>query len=201
MKPYMKVSLAALTIGVGVWIGSVYNDTATGAGTIQPGTADDPVVTKSYVDQQIQQALGGKLPSGNSSTGNGTNSSSGNTTSPSTGNGSAATGNAGGSSKDPELPPLATGATDNVEIVTVKPGQQLLGKSGAEFIVRSGKAVIVSEGKNGVADLTDGVDLTNGQAAPSNHLLSFPRDGRGITVLDGNKYSLTVMVRGGYTLK
>ncbi|CAI6081216.1 hypothetical protein PAECIP112173_03146 [Paenibacillus sp. JJ-100] len=198
MKPYKKVSLAALTIGVGVWIGSVYNDTAIGAGTIQPGTADDPVVTKSYVDQQIQQALGGKLPSGNSNTGNGTNSSSVNTTSPSTGNGSTATGNAGANT---ELPPLATGATNNVEIVTVKPGQQLLGKSGAEFIVRSGKAVIVSEGKNGVADLTDGVDLTNGQAAPSNHLLSFPRDGRGITVLDGNKYSLTVMVRGGYTLK
>ncbi|MNW68495.1 hypothetical protein D3C74_472750 [compost metagenome] len=61
--------------------------------------------------------------------------------------------------------------------------------------------MIVSEGTNGVADLTDGIDLTNGQAAPTNHLLSFPRDGRGITVLEGNKYSLTVMVRGGYTLK
>lgn len=203
MKPYMKVSLAALAIGVGVWVGSVYNDRASGAGTIQPGTADDPVVTKSYVDQQIQQALNGKLPSGNSNTGKGTNSPTGNATSPSTGNSSAGTGSASasGSSTDPGLPPLASGATDVVEIVTVKPGQQLLGKSGAEFIVRSGKAVIVSEGKNGVADLTDGVDLTNGQAAPTNHLLSFPRDGRGITVLDGNKYSLTVMVRGGYTLK
>ncbi|WP_427052078.1 hypothetical protein [Paenibacillus sp. TC-CSREp1] len=201
MKPYMKVSLAALAIGAGVWIGAVYNDTATGAGTIQPGTADDPVVTKSYVDQQIQQALGGKLPSGNS-TSNGTSSNTGSTPGTSTGNnGSAGTGSTGVSSTDPGLPPLVSGATDAVEIVTVKPGQQLLGKSGAEFIVRSGKAVIVSEGTNGVADLTDGVDLTNGQAAPTNHLLSFPKDGRGITVLDGNKYSLTVMVRGGYTLK
>lgn len=187
MKTYMKVSLAALAIGVGVWVGAVYNDTAIGAGTSQPGTADDPVVTKSYVDQQIQKALGGGAStSPGASTGN---------------NGSTGTGSTGGSSTDPGLPPLASGAADAVEIVTVKPGQQLLGKSGAEFIVRSGKAVVVSEGTNGVADLTDGVDLTNGQAAPTNHLLSFPRDGRGITVLDGNKYSLTVMVRGGYTLK
>lgn len=185
MKPYMKVSLAALAIGVGVWVGSVYSNTAIGAGTSQPGTADDPVVTKSYVDQQIQKALNG-------GTNAGSESSAGNNS------GSTGTGSTGG---DTSLPPVVSGASDTVEIVTVKPGQQLIGKSGAEFIVRSGKAVIVSEGTNGVADLTDGVDLTNGQAAPTNHLLSFPRDGRGITVLDGNKYSLTVMVRGGYSLK
>lgn len=185
MKPYMKVSLAALAIGVGVWVGSVYSNTAIGAGTIQPGTADDPVVTKSYVDQQIQKALNG-------GTNAGSGSSAGNNS------GSTGTGSTGG---DTSLPPLESGASDAVEIVTVKPGQQLIGASGAEFIVRSGKAVVVSEGTNGVADLTDGVDLTNGQAAPTNHLLSFPRDGRGITVLDGNKYSLTVMVRGGYSLK
>ncbi|MET3939629.1 hypothetical protein ABIC22_002441 [Paenibacillus sp. PvP094] len=185
MKPYMKVSLAALAIGVGVWVGSVYSNTAIGAGTSQPGTADDPVVTKSYVDQQIQKALNG-----------GTNADSG--SSAGNNSGSTGTGNTGG---DTSLPPVVSGASDAVEIVTVKPGQQLIGASGAEFIVRSGKAVIVSEGTNGVADLTDGVDLTNGQAAPTNHLLSFPRDGRGIAVLDGNKYSLTVMVRGGYSLK
>nr|WP_326101938.1 hypothetical protein [Paenibacillus taichungensis] len=181
----MKVSLAALAIGVGVWVGSVYSNTAIGAGTSQPGTADDPVVTKSYVDQQIQKALGGSTNTGSGST-SGSNS------------GSTGTGSTGG---DTTLPPLVSGSSDAVEIVTVKPGQQLIGASGAEFIVRSGKAVIVSEGTNGVADLTDGVDLTNGQTAPTNHLLSFPRDGRGITVLDGNKYSLTVMVRGGYSLK
>ncbi len=188
MKPYMKVSLAALAIGVGVWVGSVYSNTAIGAGTSQPGTADDPVVTKSYVDQQIQKALGGGVSTGS---GNSSGSNSGST----------GTGNSGSTGGDTSLPPLVSGASDAVEIVTVKPGQQLIGKSGAEFIVRSGKAVIVSEGTNGVADLTDGIDLTNGQAAPTNHLLSFPRDGRGITVLEGNKYSLTVMVRGGYTLK
>lgn len=198
MKPYMKISMAALAIGVGVWVGSVYSNTAIGAGTSQPGTADDPVVTKSYVDQQIQQALGGKFPTGSGNTNSGGNNNAGAGNTSGNNNGSTGTGSTGG---DTTLPPVVSGATDAVEIVTVKPGQQLIGKSGAEFIVRNGKAVIVSEGTNGVADLTDGIDLTNGQAAPTNHLLSFPRDGRGITVLEGNKYSLTVMVRGGYSLK
>jgi hypothetical protein len=197
MKPYMKVSLAALAIGVGVWVGSVYSNTAIGAGTIQPGTADDPVVTKSYVDQQIQQALGGKISTGSGNTSSGADNNAGNGSN----TGSTGTGSSGSTGGDTTLPPLVSGASDALEIVMVKPGQQLIGASGAEFIVRSGKAVIVSEGTNGVADLTDGVDLTNGQEAPNNHLLSFPKDGRGITVLDGNKYSLTVMVRGGYSLK
>ncbi|EAQ6393164.1 hypothetical protein C3513_26475 [Salmonella enterica] len=197
MKPYMKVSLAALAIGVGVWVGSVYSNTAIGAGTSQPGTADDPVVTKSYVDQQIQQALGGKISTGSGNNSSGADSSGGNGSN----TGSTGTGNSSNTGGDTTLPPLVSGASDALEIVMVKPGQQLIGATGAEFIVRSGKAVIVSEGTNGVADLTDGVDLTNGQEAPNNHLLSFPKDGRGITVLDGNKYSLTVMVRGGYSLK
>jgi hypothetical protein len=197
MKPYMKVSLAALAIGVGVWVGSVYSNTAIGAGTIQPGTADDPVVTKSYVDQQIQQALGGKISTGSGNTSSGADSNVGNGSN----TGSTGTGNSSNTGGDTTLPPLVSGASDALEIVMVKPGQQLIGATGAEFIVRSGKAVIVSEGTNGVADLTDGVDLTNGQEAPNNHLLSFPKDGRGITVLEGNKYSLTVMVRGGYSLK
>ncbi|OPG94943.1 hypothetical protein B2I21_28905 [Chryseobacterium mucoviscidosis] len=197
MKPYMKVSLAALAIGVGVWVGSVYSNTAIGAGTIQPGTADDPVVTKSYVDQQIQQALGGKISTGGGNTSSGADSNAGNGSN----TGSTGNGNSSSTGGDTALPPLVSGASDALEIVMVKPGQQLIGATGAEFIVRSGKAVIVSEGTNGVADLTNGVDLTNGQEAPNNHLLSFPKNGRGITVLDGNKYSLTVMVRGGYSLK
>lgn len=191
MKSYMKVSLAALAIGVGVWVGSVYSNTATGAGTIQPGTADDPVVTKSYVDQQIQKALGGGISSG---TGNAGNEAS-------TGNNPSSSANAGSAGSPTELPPLASGASEALEIVIVKPGQQLIGSTGTEFVVRSGKAVIISEGTNGVADLTDGVDLINGQAAPTNHLLTIPKEGRGIQVVEGNKYSLTVMVRGGYTLK
>lgn len=58
MKTGWKVATAVVWIGGSVWAGSLLNMQAEGAGTT-PGTADDPVVTKSYVDQAIQQAIGG----------------------------------------------------------------------------------------------------------------------------------------------
>ncbi|CAH1209629.1 hypothetical protein PAECIP111892_03274 [Paenibacillus auburnensis] len=178
MKTVWKVSMATVLLAGSVWAGSVLNITAEGASVgSQPGTADDPVVTKSYVDQQIQKALQG---------------------------GSIAT-QAPTATATPVVTaaPSSSPAPSNNEaiIVDVKPGQTLIAGAGAEFIVRAGKAVIYSQDSNGVADLTDGTDLTNGLAAPSNHLLSFPRDGRGITVQEGQTLGLVVMVRGSYTLK
>ncbi|WP_054942277.1 hypothetical protein [Paenibacillus ihuae] len=178
MKTVWKISMATGLLACSVWAGSVLNITAEGASVgSQPGTADDPVVTKSYVDQQIQKALQGGTISTQAPTATAT--------------------------------PVATAApssspapsSNEVIIVDVKPGQTLIAGAGAEFIVRAGKAVIYSQDSNGVADLTDGTDLANGLAAPSNHLLSFPRDGRGITVQEGQTLGLVVMVRGSYTLK
>lgn len=178
MKSVWKVSTAVVLLAGGVWAGSLFNVTADGAGVgSQPGTADDPVVTKSYVDQQIQKALqGGTVPQVTAAP----------TATP--------------VATSPVTTPSQNENNDSV-IVDVKPGQTLIASAGAEFIVRAGKAVIYSQDSNGVADLTDGKDLTNGLAAPSNHLLSFPRDGRGITVQEGQTLGLVVMVRGGYTIK
>ncbi|AIQ38226.1 hypothetical protein [Paenibacillus sp. FSL R5-0345] len=178
MKSVWKVTTAAVLLAGGVWAGSLLNVTAEGAGVgSQPGTADDPVVTKSYVDQQIQKALTGG-----------------------TGTAPVATATPSPSSVPTATTAPTTSGNESV-IVDVKPGQTLIASAGAEFIVRAGKAVIYSQDANGVADLTDGKDLANGVAAPSNHLLSFPRDGRGITVQTGQTLGLVVMVRGGYTLK
>ena len=175
--------MAAVLLAGGVWAGSLLNVTAEGAGVgSQPGTADDPVVTKSYVDQQIQKALQG-----------GTITTPVATASPTVTTPPTAT-TAPGATASPN-------SSNESVIVDVKPGQTLIASAGAEFIVRAGKAVIYSKDSNGVADLTDGKDLTNGLAAPSNHLLSFPRDGRGIKVQDGQTLGLVVMVRGGYTLQ
>ncbi|MUG47124.1 hypothetical protein [Paenibacillus woosongensis] len=177
MKTTWKVAAAAMLIGGGIWAGSLLNEKVEGAGvTNQPGTADDPVVTKSYVDQQIQQALKGG--SSNSSSQGSTDSSS-----------SAQAGN------------TAASSSDEVKIVEVKPGQKLVAAAGAEFVVRAGKAVIYSEDQNGVADLTDGKDITNGGIVTNNHLLSFPRAGRGIQHQEGQTHPLTVMVRGGYSIQ
>ncbi|WNS42650.1 hypothetical protein [Paenibacillus sp. MMS20-IR301] len=188
MKTAWKITMSAVLLAGGVWAGSLLNTTAEGASVgSQPGTADDPVVTKSYVDQQIQKVLQG---GGTVSTP--TQAPSATTAPAATAAPTSAPTQSGGSS----------GSTSNaVEIVDVKPGQTLIAGAGAEFIVRAGKAVIYSQDSNGVADLTDGVDLANGLAAPSNHLLSFPRDGRGITVQEGQTLGLVVMVRGTYTLK
>lgn len=169
MKPYIKVSMAAFAIGAGIWIGAIFSSTATGAGST-PGTTDDPVVTKSYVDQQIQQALNG----------------------------------GGGGSTNPTNPTNPTEPSqgaDEVKNVALKPGKILIADAGTEFIVRSGNAVIYTEVSSGVADLTDGKDLLNGETAPKNHLLSFPREGRGIQVKEGQTSNLIVMVRGGYSIK
>lgn len=184
MKPVWKASMAALLLIGGIWAGSVLNNTADGAGVVQPGTADDPVVTKSYVDQQIQKALqggGGVTPTATPKA----------TVAPT----------ATATPKPTATPNPANNPSNEAGIVDVKPGQTLIASAGAEFIVRAGKAVIFSQDVNGVADLTDGKDLGNGVEAPMNHLLSFPRDGRGIMVQDGQTLGLVVMVRGGYTLK
>ncbi|BFH65579.1 hypothetical protein [Paenibacillus azoreducens] len=189
MKPYWKIAMAAVAIGAGIWIGTIYSNIAIGAGTIQPGTPDDPVVTKSYVDQQIQKALGGGINTTPTKPSNPNN-----TTTPPKDNATTTT-------PKPTDKPVTTVVENTLTIVTVKPGVKLIAKAGAEFVVRNGKAVVYSDAENGVADLTAGKDIKNGEAVENNHLLSFPREGRGIMVQEGNTYSLTVMVRGGYMLQ
>lgn len=175
MKNSHKLTMAIVLVSSGIALGSIFNITAQGAGaTNQAGTVDDPVVTKSYVDQQIQKALGGGV-------------STTPTTPPAT--------------SQPSDGKDTTAVENTVSVVTLKPGEKLIAKAGAEFIIRSGKGVVYSADANGVADLTDGKDIANGQSAGNNHLLSFPRDGRGIMVQEGNTYSLIVMVRGGYTIQ
>ncbi|MFF3922102.1 hypothetical protein [Paenibacillus lactis] len=174
MKKFIKPTAITVILCGAIISGYILNTPADGAGTT-PGTTDDPVVTKSYVDQQIQKALNG---------GGGTTTP----TKPTT-------------PTNPTTPAQPSQGSDEVKNVALKPGKILIADAGAEFIVRSGNAVIYTEDSNGVADLTDGKDLLNGQAAPKNHLLSFPREGRGIQVKEGQKNGLIVMVRGGYTIK
>ncbi|MFB5266744.1 hypothetical protein ACE41H_08085 [Paenibacillus enshidis] len=172
MKSGYKAALAAILVGGGIVAGTVLNNPANGASNGgQPGTADDPVVTKSYVDEQIAKALGGKVPSGS-------------TTTPSA---SAPT-------------DTASTANNEVKIIELEPGKKLIAKAGAEFIVRNGYAVVYSMDASGAIDITDGTEIFHNQAVKKNHLLSFPREGRGIQVQEGQTYNVTVMVRGGYSV-
>ncbi|MBU5440962.1 hypothetical protein [Paenibacillus sp. MSJ-34] len=172
-----KFFLIATVLGVGILAGSVLSTSADGvASGGSPGSADDPVVTKSYVDQQIQKALNGGLPVSNN-------------------------GNEGQGSESGQTGDAGQSASKELQIVDVKVGEKLIAKAGTEFIVRAGKAVVHSPDENGISDLTDGKDIKNGQAVTNNHLLLFPRDGRGVMPDPGQKNGLTVMVRGNYEIQ
>ncbi|WP_058300347.1 hypothetical protein [Gorillibacterium timonense] len=146
-KKWTYVAATAL-LGTAVFIGSSLTSHTQADSAVQPGSSDDPVVTKSYVDQAVKSA-----------------------------------GGSGGGS---------VGVTN----VSVSAGQVLIGNSGTEFIVRTGTTKAYSKDGSGIPDLTDGKDLADGVSVPKNHLLLFPRDGRGIASVTNS----IVMVRGTYTI-
>ncbi len=66
-------------------------------------------------------------------------------------------------------------------IKSVAQGQDVILAEGTEFIIRSGKAVIIDPVGNGIPDLTTGTSAGSGQPAARDHLFIVPRsDGRGI---------------------
>lgn len=83
------------------------------------------------------------------------------------------------------------------EVICLKAGQSIVGN--CELILRSGTAVALCPGANGLSDLTAGADIPGGTEISANHLLLVPRDdGRGMTVTSGEAY---IMVRGTYEIK
>jgi len=140
----------------------------------EPGSQDDPVIVKSYLDQivipQIKnyvdesiKALSNKI----AHSGQGNNE------------------------------PITT---ERFTVVSVKPGQKLIGGQGTEMILRRGKATVVTTEMGGIADVTSGVDLKNG-AVPAEHLLIIPRDdGRGVAADRDNSEDVLIMVKGTYAI-
>ncbi|MDI4650292.1 hypothetical protein [Cohnella hashimotonis] len=162
MNRYTKtfgILVAAAVVAGGVnWYQSAYADVQ----QTTPGLADDPIVTKSYVDQKIADLKNG--------------------------------GNAGEGTQTPE-------SASKLEVVTVPFGAKLMVSAGGEIVVRTGKAVAYSSDTNGLSDLTAGADIASGSPIATNHLILFPRDGRGIEPDPKQKNGLTVLVRGFYKLQ
>lgn len=165
----LRVLAAVVLVGAGVWAGVNFaSPLEAESNALSPGSVEDPVVTKSYVDEQLAKLSGG-------STG---------------GSGGGSTGGSGNAESAAAL-----------EVVTVPAGKTLMAGQGTEVIVRVGKAIAYSSDASGIADLTGGTDLTKGKAIPTNHLLLFPREGRGILPDPAQKNGLTVLVIGKYTLQ
>lgn len=81
-------------------------------------------------------------------------------------------------------------------VVAVKAGQQLLGGTGTEFMLRGGTAACVAASAPGLIDSTGGDTLANGGALQLNHLYLSTADGRGLKATA----DATVLVRGSYTV-
>lgn len=110
---------------------------------------------------------------------------------------SAIAANDGGSNGGTSTTPTAAA---NMKVVQLANGQTLYAGAGAEFIVRSGKVLAVSNDENGIPDVTGGKDLPAGTEVALNHLLIFPTEGRGIKPSPKNDTTIYVMVRGAYLI-
>lgn len=177
-----KVAAAVAAIGCGVWVGSMLTTFASGIpATGQPGSSEDPVVTKSYVDEQIQRALNGEAVGGSSTT-----------------NATIEELKRRIAELEEQLANGGASASVPYAVVRLKAGHMLLGDTGTEFIVRTGQAYVHSTPENGVPDVTDGVDLKLDTLIPKNHLLMIPREGRGVKVKADYPNDVYVTIKGNY---
>ena len=83
------------------------------------------------------------------------------------------------------------------EILNPKAGEKIIFDASAEFILRGGSATAIT-GINGIANVTTGTDVLNGESIGLNNLMMVPvSDGRGIVF----QRESWLMVRGGYTIE
>ncbi|MEI7025679.1 hypothetical protein [Paenibacillus sp. y28] len=169
-----------VVLGVAIALFGLISITSSADNKTVPGSADDPIVTKSYLEEvlkQINPNLVIQQPTA-TPTPQPTPSSS-----PSSG-----TGQSGSSNQN------------TIEVVQLKANQILYAGSGTEFIVRTGKTILVSSDENGVPDVTVGKDIAPNGVIENNHLLIFPREGRGIKPDPKSTSEIYVMVKGSYLL-
>ena len=171
-----------------------------------PGSADDPVVTRSYVSDQISSAkeelkesmeimsirldgIDGRLTA----------------LEPAEGKTQSSAKPSKRDDDDPIVDAPEKSSSDQsataplvFTVVEVPEGGKLIGEMGTEMILRAGTAVAIDNGADGITDLTSGLDLKSGESVVKNHMLIIPRaDGRGISC----STHCYVMVKGGYAIQ
>lgn len=166
-KRHMQILITMFVLSASVFAYALHTKALDAPVSGAAGTVDDPLVTKSYVDEQIRL-----LKEVNNSTPQPTN-------------------------------PVTPGPSEQptiIEVIKLESGQTLYGGAGAEFIVRTGKALVYTSDENGIADLTAGKDILNGEIIELNHLLLFPRDGRAIQAAPDHNGDIYVIVKGNFLL-
>ena len=168
MKRKIALILTAVLLGLAVCLPAA----AAGA-----GTADDPLVTLSYLNETflaaVQKRIDEAVASRNASL---------------TAYIDGKLGSGGGSA----------GTASSFAVVTIPAGKTLVGDIGCEVMLRVGSASCVSPSTPGLIDETTGGTLENGKALVKNHLYMMTIEGRGVKAGSG---TVKVLVRGSYTIK
>ena len=167
MKRKIALILTAVLLGLAVCLPAA----AAGA-----GTADDPLVTLSYLNETflaaVQKRIDEAVASRNASLTAYIDGKLG----------------SGGSA----------GTVSSFAVVTIPAGKTLVGDIGCEVMLRVGGATCVSPSTPGLIDETTGGTLENGKALVKNHLYMMTIEGRGVKAGSG---TVKVLVRGSYTIK
>ncbi|MCX7771663.1 MAG: hypothetical protein N2376_00945 [Clostridia bacterium] len=163
------------------------------AGSGQPGSDTDPLVTKSYVDQQIAKL---QAQAGSSGTSSGTVDAQ-TITQLQTDVGDLTKFIIDAMTEIQTLKARVDALEKGFVTVQVKAGQKLLVSSGSEAVLRSGKATAIKGSKGSLVDVTGAAELANGAFVALNHLvISSESDGRGLLI----KADGYVLVRGPYSV-
>ncbi len=157
-----------ILVGIQIFLATFIVATGVTFANSQAGSSEDPLVAKSYVDDKINQVL----EVINSTVGSENTSNSTSTNVQISGN--------------------------SFKPVLVEVGQTIYGKEGTELILRSGKGNAVVPGAEGIANITNGLEVKDKNTINKNQLLIIPReDGRGIKVTEKAWF----LVKGDYEIK
>ncbi len=173
--------------------------------TTDPGSEQDPLVTKSYVDSKISEILESISKAGTSTTTSTRTNANTTTTVVDDQKVQKLT------EKVNELTTLlltmnqkivelekGTKNDEGFKVVEVEAGKKLYAGAGAEIIVRAGTATGLVGEFGGLANVTSGKDVESGAEVPLNSLLISARnDYRGIEATT----KVWIMIRGSYTIK
>lgn len=177
-KRVIAAALGLCLLAGGFWLGQ-----ASAQGP-EPGSAGDPLVSKSYVDTivasartQLEQAIGSLRTNADATYA--TRMEVVRIT-------------AGVATKE------AIDERTTFQIVSVPAGHVAIGGASTEIVLRGGQATAVATASGGLLDVTGGWDVPHGDAIAPNHLLVVPRDdGRGLYATT----DLILMVKGSVTVK
>jgi hypothetical protein len=200
-KQVSKIAVATLLL----WATTIVSVGADGTTMDnQPGTINDPVITKSYLEQNIKLKISEELTKQTITEEKVKQIIASELEAFKQSPEAPVANNPPASVPAPiiEAPSqgIQTVAPPSLTVIKLEPGQVLYGGAGAEIIVRTGKVAVISSDENGIPDVTSGKDIAAGATVELNHLLVLPREGRGIKSDAKVKQDIYVMIRGNYLI-